>query len=306
MSLDEQAGKVMVVGSANMDLVFRCERLPAPGETLLGGQFETAPGGKGANQAAAVGRLGGSVEFVGWVGNDGFGEALVASLFSLGVGTRHLSCSPATPTGVAAVLVDATGQNSIVVAPGANRELTEIEVKDAIDAFKPKVVLAQLEIPLGAVQACRMAPLFVLNPAPAMAIPEHLLPCVTVLTPNESETAALTGIMPKDDESCLSATSLLHARGVRSVVLTLGARGCFVSDSRRAEHFSAPRVDAVDTTAAGDAFSGALAHFLALGRDIWNAAQLANCVAALSTTVKGAQASMPTLQIVRRLAGPLL
>jgi ribokinase len=299
-------GKVVVVGSANMDLVFRCDRLPAPGETRLARQFETSPGGKGANQAAAIARLGGSVDFVGKVGDDSFGRALLSSLKSVGVRTDHTLTAPDAPTGVAAVIVSADGQNSIVVAPGANQMVTAEEVKQAIGICAPTVVLAQLEIPLSAVQACVGSAMFVLNPAPAASLSDEFLSGVYVLTPNETETETLTAINPTDGQACCRATALLHDRGVGVVVLTLGSRGCFVSDSKKTEHFDPPAVDPVDTTAAGDAFSGALAHFLANGRDIWNAAQLANCVGAVSTTVKGAQASMPSIDLLRSIARDLL
>lgn len=306
MPPDAEQGKVMVVGSANMDLVFRCHRLPAQGETLLGGQFGTSPGGKGANQAAAIGRLGGSVDFVGKVGSDAFGTDVLSSLTSLGVRTDETLTTSEAPTGVAAVIVAADGQNCIVVAPGANQMLTAAEVKRALARCIPTVVLAQLEIPLSAVRACVGSALFVLNPAPATELSDALLSGVHVLTPNETETEALTSVSPTDGQTCLRAAGILHDRGVAAVILTLGSRGCFVSDSHRTEHFEAPRVEPIDTTAAGDAFSGALAHFLAEGRDLWNAAQLANLVGALSTTVTGAQASMPNWSMVKRLAPGLV
>jgi ribokinase len=297
---------VMVVGSANMDLVFRCPRLPAPGETILGGEFTTAPGGKGANQAVAIGRLGGEVDFVGKLGEDSFGDYLLASLTSSGVGTSRTLRSPEASSGVAAVIVAADGENSIVVATGANAMLTPLEVSESIAMRNPAVILTQLEIPLAAVQACAGPALFLLNPAPALPLPEELIERVDVITPNETETFALTGVAPVDGEACKRAARNLHERGIRSVVLTLGARGCFVSESGRSALFSPPKVKVVDTTAAGDAFSGALAHFLSDGRDIWNATQLAGCVGALATTILGAQASMPTMEMLRTIAGNLL
>jgi ribokinase len=306
MPPDVEHGRVMVVGSANMDFVFHCDRLPAPGETLLGGQFGTSPGGKGANQAAAIGRLGGNVDFVGKVGSDAFGIAVLSSLTSLGVRTDETLITPESPTGVAGVIVAADGQNSIVVAPGANQMLTAAEVTRALARCIPTVVLAQLEIPLSAVRACIGSARFVLNPAPAIELSDALLSGVHVLTPNETEAKTLTSVNPTDGQTCIRAAGKLHDRGVAAVILTLGSRGCFVSDSHRTEHFEAPRVETIDTTAAGDAFSGALAHFLAQGRDLWNAAQLANLVGALSTTVTGAQVSMPTWSMVKRLAPGLV
>ncbi|SRR5579871_2319237 len=285
-----------------MDLVFRCAELPGPGETRLGGAFETSPGGKGANQATAIARLGGRVELLGKVGADAYGDELVASLGQLRVGTKWLRRSASAPTGVAAVLVDDHGQNSIVVAPGANQELTAGELREARSVVKPKVVLAQLEVSMQAVVACVDSELFILNPAPATTLPEGLLRGVDVLTPNESETHSLTSLLPVDSATCSRACSILHEQGVRHVVLTLGEHGCYVSDGSTQRHFAPISVEPVDTTAAGDAFSGALAHFMATGRDLWNAAQLANVVAGLSTTVAGAQRSMPTLEVVSAFA----
>lgn len=298
--------RVAVVGSANMDFIFQSPRLPAPGETVLGGRFQNSPGGKGANQAVAIGKLGGSVDFVGRIGSDASGEAVLASLNAAGVRTTFVSRSLVSASGAAAVIVDPRGENSIIVAPGSNAELTPEHVVSALAGCSPKVVLAQLEVPLGAVLAGSRNHYFVLNPAPAMALPDQLLRYVKVLTPNETESEILTGIRPDSDDSCRATAAALHARGVGSVILTLGSRGCFVSDGRQSRHIEPRAVSVVDTTAAGDAFSGALAYFLALERDIWNAAELGGCVAALSTTKRGAQASMPTFAELKSFAGSLL
>ncbi len=296
---------VLVVGSANMDLVFRCARIPRAGETLLGGEFSTHPGGKGANQAVAIGRLGGSVSFVGAVGVDGFGGVLRESLSGAGVSVAWLESRADLATGAACIVIDDAGMNSIVVAPGANAGVTPGRVTEALRATGAKVALAQLEIPLEAVEAAAAADRFILNPAPAQPLPVELLATCYLLTPNETETEALTGIDPDSDEACLRAGRELLERGVQNVVITLGARGAYWISATEGRAFPAPTVDVVDTTAAGDAFNGALAMFLAEGRELANAIPLANCVGALSTTRRGAQESMPTLEELRVLAGSL-
>lgn len=290
----------MVLGSANLDFVYRTPKLPRPGETVLGDAMTTHPGGKGANQAVAIGRLGGDVSFVGAVGPDVLGSRVRASLTSAGVDVRWLVESD-SPTGAAGIFVSADGQNMIVVSPGANAQVSAQWAIDALRAIKPIVLLAQLEIPVGAVlAAARFADRFVLNPAPAMALPDELLSRCEALTPNESELAELSGTSLTDDASYVSAARSLLARGVRNVVVTLGARGClWVSDSRE-EWIAAPQVDAIDTTAAGDAFSGALALFMAEGRELREAIELANHVGALSTTRAGAQESMPSRAELQR------
>lgn len=298
-------GLVAVVGSANMDLVAMCPRIPQPGETLIGSAFATHPGGKGANQAAVIGRLGGQVAFIGKVGSDSFGEQLRQSLNDARVQTEHLLQAD-TSSGIALIAVSQAGQNSIVVVPGANDCLTPLEVEHALYDVKPDVVLAQLEVPLEAIQAAAKAERFLLNPAPARALPRELLERVEVLTPNETELEILTGIFPTDDAACHRAASVLLDQGVKAVVVTLGSKGSFLANSQRAKHFDPIAVTPVDTTAAGDAFNGALAWFLAQGRDLENAIALANCVGALSTTKRGAQASMPSFEELRAVASNLL
>lgn len=289
---------VLVVGSANMDLVFRTARMPQPGETLLGGQFATHPGGKGANQAVAIGRLGGAVRFVGRVGRDGFGESLRHSLVEAGVSVEHLRVSEA-PTGTAGIFVDDAGQNMIVVAPGANGEVTPEDVFAAMQT-PADVVLAQLEIPLAAVAAAASAERFILNPAPACPLPDGVLARCFALTPNESELAALTG-----GADLSAGCARLLDLGVENVIVTLGERGSYWASRAGGRSFAAPVIQPVDTTAAGDAFNGALAMFLAEGRELANAIPLANCVGALATTRAGAQGSMPSREEVRGLAGSL-
>lgn len=287
---------LVVVGSANMDLVVRAARFPEPGETILGAGFATFPGGKGANQAVAAGRLGGDVRFVGRVGRDAFGDQLRKSLEGAGVNVDGLLEDEREPTGIAAITVAEWGQNTIVVASGANAKVTAAQAMPFIEPAD--TLLLQLEIPVDVVcELCLNAPaqLKILNPAPAASLPTEIYPCIDLITPNETEARMLTGIEVTDLDCARRAADKLHDRGTRQVVITLGARGAFYSDGDTAREFSAHPVEAIDTTAAGDAFSGALALFLSQGLAIEIAIERASIAAALSTTRHGAQASMPTL-----------
>ncbi len=302
--------KVIVVGSANMDLVFQTKRFPEPGETLHGVSFETFPGGKGANQAVAVGKLGGDCLFVGKVGTDAFGDELAGSLAASGVDASRLLRTDDVRTGVASIEVDETGQNRIIVIAGANGELDAKEAIDAASEFiDAKIALFQHETPAETVDACIEAASrsceVILNPAPARPVSDAVYKRLAYITPNETETKVLTGIEVKDERTCGEAAGWFHSKGVRGVVITLGSKGCFVSKNDLRQVVPSVQVKAVDTTAAGDAFNGALAMFLAEGRDLLNAVQLANCVGALSVTKQGAQASMPMLDELKQMAGSL-
>lgn len=287
---------VVVVGSANMDLVVRVERFPAPGETVRGSDFATFPGGKGANQAVAAGRLGGHVEFVGRVGADAFGESLRASLEAAGVRTGGLGVEPGGSTGVATIAVDSAAQNEIVVVAGANGRLAPDHVRAAFAAIgRAAVVLVQLESPLDAVAAAlegapALGATAILNPAPAACLPPELMAHVDLVTPNETETHALAGILPTDEATCAEACRRLIGFGAKDVVLTLGAQGCYWA--RGACIVPSVEVDAIDTTAAGDAFNGALALAIAEGVPMPEALAFANRAGAYCATKHGAQAAM--------------
>jgi ribokinase len=288
------AGHIVVVGSLNMDLVVRSPRHPQPGETLLGTEFHTFPGGKGANQAVAAARLGGQVKMIGRVGADAFGDALIQTLSQDGVYTRHIARLQDAPTGVALITVDAAGQNTIVVVPGANGELSPPDLLAAESAFETaSVVVMQLEIPLLTVAyaadlARRHGACVVLNPAPAQPLGTTLKQ-VDVLIPNQPEAALLTGAASARD-----AAKRLRASGVRSVIVTLGEEGVLVVEGETETHLPPHCVSVVDTTAAGDAFVGAFAVALAEGRSTREAAAWGNAAGALAVTRAGAQPSLPS------------
>lgn len=298
--------RVYVVGSANMDLVVRADRFPKPGESVLGSEFAMFPGGKGANQAVAAGKLGADVRFVGKVGSDSFGAVLAESLRSAGVDVSALARDPDVPGGVATITIDATGQNEIVVVPGANARVTVDEVRSGLaELADGDVVLVQLETNIPAVEAAlAFGPsgvVRILNPAPPQLepLPESVFANLDFITPNETETQSLTGILPVDEESRFLAASALLRKGVRNVVLTLGADGCYWQTGpdgpcESGAHLPAERVKPVDTVAAGDAFNGALAAFLSEGKSVVEALQWAMKVATISVTRHGAQPSMPT------------
>jgi ribokinase len=302
---------IVVVGSLNMDFVAHVQRLPLPGETLLGSGFRTIPGGKGANQACAAGRLGGRVRMVGRVGDDVVGEQLRASLRSSGVDVTAVHRTDATPSGVALIVVDARGEKQIVVAAGANGCLTPLDVEAALADAEGGYLLLQLETPLDTVAAAaaigrRRGLAVILDPAPARALPRTLLQSVDILTPNESEALILLGRREAiiSLEQAPDVARALRDLGAGTVILKLGENGVFLSSASAHGHFAAPRVDVVDATAAGDTFNGALAVALAEGRSIGDAIAFANTAAALSVTRFGAQASIPTRADVDTLAPP--
>jgi ribokinase len=301
---------VVAVGSLNMDLVAQVPQLPQRGQTIAGYAFQMLPGGKGANQAFAVGRLGGQARMIGRVGDDAFGERLRSSLSLAGVDVSGVISTPGESTGVALILVETGGQNQIVVAAGANGKLSPDDVHAELRRAPGRYLLLQLESPLDAVEAaarrgrlCGMS--VILDPAPAMPLSSSLLGNIDVLTPNESEALILLGgrgdhIPP--DQAPAVCTRLLGL-GPPCIILKMGERGVWLAERRQSRHFPAPRVEALDTTAAGDTFNGALVTALAEGKSLENAVGFANCAAALSVTRLGAQASVPSRQEVEEMSG---
>ncbi len=300
---------IVVVGSLNMDLVVQVPTIPAPGETVLGDHFATIPGGKGANQAVAAARLGAKVSLIGRVGNDAFGEQLLANAQREGIDVTHVGRDETAASGVAMIAVDANGQNSIAVASGANFCLTAAHVREAWAGLgKVDLLVMPLETPIETIEtavslAHQSGTQVILNPAPAQKLPLHILAGVDVLVPNEPETAQLTD-MPIDTnaDTRLAAQELLNL-GVSNVVLTLGSRGALVLDGATGHFSEIPPypVTVVDTTAAGDAFVAGLAVGLGEGNPLVEAAQFANAVGALAVTKQGAQPGMPLREEVDRL-----
>lgn len=292
---------VIVFGSLNMDLVARTPKLPRPGETLLGHSFATVPGGKGANQAVAVARLGITTEFVGRVGDDAFGKTLVRGLQTDRVRCGHIQVDASTHSGIAMIAVDDASENNIIVIPGANSKMDETDVEHLRSILpQAKVLLLQLEIPLpivlSAAKAAKQAGVMViLDPAPARSdLPAELYPLVDIITPNQVEASQLVGWAIDNEASVIQAAKALQQRGVPTVIIKRGKEGAIALTPTDTLKIPAFPVKAVDTVAAGDAFNGGLAASLAEGLSFQDAAILASAVAALSVSQSGAQASLPT------------
>jgi ribokinase len=301
--------KIAVVGSLNMDLVIRASRIPAPGETIIGSDFRTVPGGKGANQAVAAARLGAQVSMVGRVGQDAFADSLRDNLSRAGVDHTFVVQDPETATGIALITVDDTGENSIVVACGANMRLSPADVDAAEVAIAAAgVLLLQLETPLNTViRAAEVARAHgvkvILNPAPAPAkpLPATLLSLVDVLIPNERETSLLTGMPVENQAQAKAAAAALRELGVGTVILTLGARGALLASQAEVKLFPAFKVTPVDTTAAGDAFVAGFGVTLVEGQPFAEATRWGCAAGALATTQLGAQPSLPTREALEKL-----
>lgn len=304
--------RVLVIGSSNTDMIVRVPRIPRPGETVLGGEFAMAGGGKGANQAVAAARAGGRVTFIARVGDDVFGERALAGLAADGIDTRFVLRTAGAASGVALIDVDDRGENSISVASGANALLSAEDVENAAVAFaEADIVLVQLESPIEAVEAAvrkaweKGVPV-ILNPAPARPLDEGLLSRVSVLTPNENEAELLSGIAVRDADGVQRAAARLRARGPATVIITMGDRGVYASAPEFEGLVPAFNVNPVDTTAAGDVFNGALAVALAEKQALRDALRFAQAAAAISVTRPGAQPSAPTraeIEALIRLKG---
>lgn len=291
---------ITVIGSSNTDFSLRVKSLPKTGQTVLGSDFIVAAGGKGANQAVQIAMLGLEAVFVARIGRDYFGDKAVEDFKKRSINIKYISRDKKHPSGAAVILVDKQGNNQIAVASNSNRFLSVADVNKAKDIIKRSgVLLAQLEVPLAPVKraidiAGNANVTTILNPAPFRKLDGGFLRKIDVLTPNETEAEALTGVAVKDVNSAARAGRILLKRGVKSVIITLGSLGSVVIDSQGVTHLPAPKVKAVDTTAAGDSFCGALAVSIAEGKNLVEAADFANCCAAISVTRPGAQPSLPT------------
>jgi len=300
--------RIVVVGSSNTDMVVKAERIPVPGETVTGGEFVLAAGGKGANQAVAAARLGAEVTFVARIGQDMFGDQAVEGYRKEGIVTDWIVRDPERHTGVALIMVDQQGENLIAVASGANHALTPADVERAAQPIRTAdAVMLQLETPMETVQftarlAAEAGVPVVLDPAPAAPLDRSLLECVAYLTPNESEAERLTGLAVADEASAREAAAKLLESGARHVIVTLGSQGALSAGPDGATMIPGYRVEARDSTAAGDAFNGGLAAALAGGLALEDAVRRANLVGALSVTRMGAQPSLPTDEQLRQFA----
>lgn len=296
---------ITVVGSFMMDLVIKAERRPQRGETLIGQSFGMFPGGKGFNQAIAASRLGATVNMIGKLGEDDFGARFSKSLNTAGIGADFVTYTDQAMTGVGSPVIDAQGDNSIIVVPGANMLLTPADIEQARGLIATSdIILMQLENPVETMHcAAKIAhesgvPVL-LNPAPACKLPDDLLSLVTILTPNEIEAEMLSGFNVADTSSAIQAVDVLLKKGVHSVVLTLGARGALLAEGENLIQVQGYKVDVVDTTAAGDAFCAALAVQYVRRHDLQEAILFANAAGALATTILGAEPSMPQWEMVQ-------
>lgn len=292
--------RICVIGSLNMDLVVQTPHLPAPGQTILGGPFQTIPGGKGANQAVAAARAGAQVTMIGCVGSDSYGTMLRTALEAEGIDTSHVQARQDMASGVALIAVAPDGQNTIIVAPGANATLTPADIDRYEETIRAsQVVLLQLEIPLPAVERAIMLAStagvqVILNPAPAQSLPDALLRHVDFLVPNETEAATLTGITPDSWSTAADAARILAAKGVGHTVITLGSRGALLFQDEHVVQQPAFPVQAIDATAAGDAFVGAFGVALADGKSPQDALRWGAAAGAIAATQIGAQPSLPS------------
>ncbi len=297
---------ITVIGSLNMDLVTRVKVMPRIGETLIGKNYMQIPGGKGANQADAISKLGSKVKMIGLVGDDGFGSDLIRSMANDGVDVGHIKKLKNTTTGIAVIMVNDEGDNSIVVIPGANFELTPGHIDDSIEAIEGSdIVVTQLETPVDTVRyalkkAKELGKYTILNPAPAAKLDDELISYIDLLTPNETELEVLSGIKIKTESDILAGARVLMDKGVKELIVTMGDKGSLYVNDKENNVYSAHKVDPIDTTAAGDSFTGGIAVALSEGKSMEEAIKFATKVGALTVTKQGAQSSLPTRGEVER------
>lgn len=296
---------VLVIGSSNTDMVVKTSRFPSPGETVLGGDFFVFPGGKGANQAVAAARMGAMVRFICATGDDNFGKQAIAGYEAEGIITDSIISFPEMASGIALITVNQMGENEIVVAPGANASLGPSQISKKMNhLLKADIVLTQLEIPIETISFtidfCKKnnKPL-ILNPAPAQKIDDNLLQGLFAITPNQIETQLLTDVHVDSPESAKKAANVLLKKGVKNVIITLGENGVYYLGESGEIHLMPPKVDAVDTTAAGDVFNGVLAAGLAKGLNWKKSLDQSNIAASISVTRMGAQSSAPFLKEIK-------
>lgn len=299
---------ICVIGSLNMDLVVNVDTMPKPGQTIIGSNFKEVPGGKGANQAVAMARLNGNVSMIGKGGEDGFGQTLINSLKNDKVDTTYIQTAKGA-TGVALITVDKNAQNSIVVSPGANFEVKEDDIDNNIEAIKNSdIVVLQLETPLNTIKyalnkAKELNKYTILNPAPAVKLDDEIIKNVDLLTPNETELEIISGVSIETEEDIQKAAQIMIEKGVKELIVTLGSKGSLYINKEKSMFKKAYKVEAVDTTAAGDSYTGALAVALSQDKNIEDAMDFASKVGALSVLKEGAQSSLPTLEDVKNFRG---
>ena len=303
--------RILVIGSSNTDMTIKSDNLPLPGQTILGGRFVMGPGGKGANQAVAAKRLGGNVEFICKVGHDIFGKNAADGYKKEGIDISHILYST-EPSGVALILVDKTGENVISVAPGANGDLSVEDIESIANVIKEAdYLILQLEIPTDAViRAAKIAHeagvYVILNPAPACKLPNELFQYISLITPNQTETELMTGVKLINEQSFITAVENFNRMGVKDVIITLGSKGSLVCYDGKNEFVPAIKVDAVDATAAGDTFCGAVCVALSQGKNLKEAAVFATKAASLTVQKMGAQDSIPSITDINMFSNQIL
>jgi len=298
---------ILVVGSSNTDMIIKIDKIPIPGETVIGGKFFKMAGGKGANQAVAAARAGGNVTFISSVGNDVFGHEAMLGFKKDGIDVEYVKIDDEEATGTALIFIDKNGENSIAVASGANLNLDESHLKKVNEKFNnAEVLLTQLEIPINTVEeaikiAYSAGVKIILNPAPAQPLSDELLKCISILTPNESEVELLTGIEVRDESDAKKAADLLLKKGIEIVIITLGVKGALLTTNEESKLIHGFKVEAEDTTAAGDVFNGALAVAISENKELNDAIKFAHAAAAISVTRIGAQPSAPSRDEIERM-----